>query len=62
LPSPDSSATLFKNADDFVKVKIDSYCHAELVEVCRDIDDLHSPFDKLRVNAVTFYEVVKIRG
>jgi hypothetical protein len=43
--------------DDLVKSHF--YCHAELVEAYRNIDDVHSPFDGLRVTAVTFYEFIK---
>ena len=35
------------------------FCHAEPVEACRDIKNLHSPFDGLRVTVVTFYEFDK---
>jgi len=36
------------------------FCHAEPVEACRDIKNLHSPFDGLRVTVVTFYEFIKL--
>ena len=38
------------------------FCHAEPVEACRDIKNLHSPFDGLRVTVVTFYEFIKLKS
>ena len=34
------------------------FCHAELVEACRDIRHVQSPFDGLRVTVVSFYETI----
>ena len=51
------------------KVVMSHFCHAEPVEVCRDIKHLHSPFPsvnsgqaRLRVTVVTFYEFIKSVG
>ena len=42
------------------KVIMSHFCNAEPVEAYRDIKDLNSPFDGLRVTVATFYSPISV--